>query len=152
MHKWVPTNDVRISYSFPRLLSLPFSSSYRACPLLFSSYERKPIVIVWLSGSGGTLRILFSSFPLPCKRAGQFITKWSEVHLTIRTAHLIWWMARMIASIDCPSPCWLGKPLNVQPDFAQLVLLFLLAWSRKERKAHEWPIPGGRPWFCYFSV
>lgn len=48
--------------------------------------------------------------------------------------------------------CWLGKPLNVQPDFAQLVLLFLLAWSRKERKAHEWPIPGGRPRFCFCLV
>lgn len=59
---------------------------------------------------------------------------------------------RMIASIDCPSPCWLGKPLNVQPDFAQLVLLFLLAGSRKERKAHEWPIPGGRPLFCFCLV
>ena len=54
----------------------------------------------------------------------------------------------MIASIDCPSPCWMGKPRNVQPEFAKLVLL-LLAWSRKERKAHEWPIPGGRTWFCF---
>lgn len=67
--------------------------------------------------------------------------------------HQLWWkVPRMIASIDCPSPCWLGKPRNVQPDFAQLVLLFLLAWSRKERKAHEWPIPGGRTWFCFCLV
>lgn len=30
-----------------------------------------------------------------------------------------------------------GKPLNVQAYFSQRVLLFLLALSRKERKAHE---------------
>ena len=72
-------------------------------------------------------------------------------HIAINSnmGHQLWRkVPRMIASIDCPSLCWLGKPINVQPDFAQLVLLFLLAWSRKERKAHEWPIPGGTLWFC----
>jgi len=72
-------------------------------------------------------------------------------HIAINSnmGHQLWRkVPRMIASIDCPSLCWLGKPINVQPYFAQLVLLFLLAWSRKERKAHEWPIPGGTLWFC----
>lgn len=78
-----------------------------------------------------------------------------EKHIAINSnmGHQLWRkLPRMIASIDCPSLCWLGKPLNVQPYFAQLVLLFLLAWSRKERKAHEWPIPGGTLWFCFCLV
>lgn len=65
-----------------------------------------------------------------------------KIAMNFYMGHQLWRkVPRMIASIDCPSLCWLGKPLNVQPYFAQLVLLFLLAWSRKERKAHEWPIP-----------
>lgn len=50
-------------------------------------------------------------------------------HISINKnmGHRLWRkVPRMIASIDCPSLCWLGKPLNVQPYFAQLVLLFLL--------------------------
>lgn len=92
---------------------------------LFQSYSHCFGILVFIGGGIKAGEILLQR--AKTKVLHERLACLKHIIINNNMGHRLWRkVPRMIASIDCPSLCWLGKPLNVQPYFAQLVLLFLL--------------------------